>query len=76
MTTATAPLQMIRAEINVNDFHRWMGGDRLLYGYEADSDSKPPEYPTPAATGAMAIPRSPGSARWDAPLQPARQAGR
>ena len=29
MTTATAPLQMIRAEINVNDFHRWMGGKRL-----------------------------------------------
>ena len=29
MITATAPLQMMRAEINVNDFHRWMGGKRL-----------------------------------------------
>ena len=29
MTTAKAPLQMIRAEINVNDFHRWMGDKRL-----------------------------------------------
>ena len=29
MTAITAPLQMIRAEISVNDFHRWMGGKRL-----------------------------------------------
>ena len=29
MITATAPLQMIRAEISVNHFHRWMGGKRL-----------------------------------------------
>ena len=29
MITATAPLQMMRAEINVNDFHRWMGDKRL-----------------------------------------------
>lgn len=29
LATTTAPLQMIRAEISVNDFHRWMGGKRL-----------------------------------------------
>ena len=29
MITATVPLQMIRAEISVNDFHRWMGGKHL-----------------------------------------------
>ena len=29
MTAITAPLQMIRAEISVNDFYRWMGGKSL-----------------------------------------------
>lgn len=28
-STTTAPLQMIRAEININHFHRWMGNKRL-----------------------------------------------